>query len=145
MNKNNTYFLYFMHNHSVMSDSLWLHGLQPAMLLCPQNFPGKNTGVGCHFLLQGIFTTQGSNLHLFHLLHWQADSCVKYIFSIHFKYIQSIKKLNLKIVKAALPQNPSPQFRLFVITFVRFKERAEPPFLGRWSRHIFPILSTIYN
>ena len=33
--------------------------------------PGKNTGVGCHFFLQGIFPTQGSN---WHLLHWQADS-----------------------------------------------------------------------
>ena len=29
--------------------------------------PGKNTGVGCRVLLQGIFPTQGSNLHLFHL------------------------------------------------------------------------------
>ena len=38
------------------------------------NFPSKNTGVGCHFLLQGIFLTQGLNLLLFHLLHWQADS-----------------------------------------------------------------------
>ena len=28
---------------------------------CPWDFPGKNTGVGCHFLLQGIFPTQGSN------------------------------------------------------------------------------------
>ena len=37
-------------------------------------FPGKNIGVGCHFLLQGIFLTQGSNLHLLHLLHWQLDS-----------------------------------------------------------------------
>ena len=35
--------------------------------------PGKNTGVGCHFLLQGIFPNQGSNLHLICLLHWQAD------------------------------------------------------------------------
>ena len=33
--------------------------------------PGKNTGVGCHALLQGIFLTQGSNPHL---LHWQVDS-----------------------------------------------------------------------
>ena len=31
--------------------------------------PGQNTGVGCHFLLQGIFSTQGSNPHLLHLLH----------------------------------------------------------------------------
>ena len=35
-------------------------------LLCPWDFPGKNTGVGCHCLLQGIFPTQGSNLCLLH-------------------------------------------------------------------------------
>ena len=33
-------------------------------LLCPWDFPGKNTGVGCHFLLQQIFLTQGSHPHL---------------------------------------------------------------------------------
>ena len=38
-------------SHSVVSDSLWLHGLQPARLLCPWDCPGKNTGVVCHFLL----------------------------------------------------------------------------------------------
>ena len=45
-------------------------------LLCPWDFPGKNTGVGCHFLLQGIFLTQGSNpglppcrQTLYHLSH----------------------------------------------------------------------------
>ena len=43
-------------------------------LLCPWDFPGKDTGVGCHFLLQGIFPTQGSNLCLLCLLHWPADS-----------------------------------------------------------------------
>ena len=36
----------------------------PTRLLCPWNFPGKNTGVGSHFLPQGIFLTQGSNLCL---------------------------------------------------------------------------------
>ena len=40
-------------------------------LLCPWNSPGKNTGVGFHFLLQGIFLIQESNLHL---LYWQVDS-----------------------------------------------------------------------
>ena len=39
--------------------------------LCPWDFPGKNIGAGCHFLLQGIVPTQGSNPCL---LHWQADS-----------------------------------------------------------------------
>ena len=43
-------------------------------LLCPCYFPGKNTGVGCHFLFQGIFMTQGSNAHFFCLLHQQVDS-----------------------------------------------------------------------
>ena len=40
----------------------------PARLLCPQDFPEKNTGVGGHFLLQGIFLTQELKLHL--LLGW---------------------------------------------------------------------------
>ena len=47
---------------------------QPSRLLCPQNFPGKNTGVGCYFLLPGIFPNQGWNPWLLHLLHWQVDS-----------------------------------------------------------------------
>ena len=45
------------------------HILEPARLLCPWNSPGKNTGVGCHFLLQGIFPTQESNLGLLHCRH----------------------------------------------------------------------------
>ena len=49
---------------------LWPRGLQPTRFLCLWNFPGKNTGVGCHFLLQGIFLTQGLNLHL---LYWRAE------------------------------------------------------------------------
>ena len=46
---------------SVMSNSLQPHGLQPARLLCLWDFLGKNTGVDFHFLLQGIFPTQGQN------------------------------------------------------------------------------------
>ena len=60
--------------HSVVSDFLRPRELQPARLLCPWNFPGKNTGVACHALLQRIIPTQGSNLCLLRLLHWQADS-----------------------------------------------------------------------
>jgi len=58
-----------MHSCSVTKS-----GLYPASLLCPWDFPGKNTGMGCHFLLQGIFPTQGLNPHLMCLLHWQVDS-----------------------------------------------------------------------
>ena len=57
-----------------MSDSLQPHGLQFARLLCPWDFSGKNTGVGCHFLPQGIFLTQVLKLCLLLLLHWQTDS-----------------------------------------------------------------------
>ena len=53
-------------SHSVVSDSSRPHGLYPTRLLCPWNFPGKSTGVGCHFLLQGIFPTQGLNPGLLH-------------------------------------------------------------------------------
>ena len=57
-----------------VSDPLQPHGLYASRLLCPWKFPGRSTGVGCHFLLQGIFPTRGSNPGLLHLLHWQADS-----------------------------------------------------------------------
>ena len=52
-----------------MSNSLRPHGLWLTRLLCPWNSPGKNTGVSCHFLLQGIFLIQGSNPSLLCLLH----------------------------------------------------------------------------
>ena len=45
---------------SVVSDSLRPCGLQPTRLLHPWDSPGKSSGVGCHFLLQEIFPTQGS-------------------------------------------------------------------------------------
>ena len=59
---------------SVVSDSVHPNGLQPTKLLCPWESPGKNTGVDCHALFQGIFLTQGSNPCLLHILHWQAGA-----------------------------------------------------------------------
>ena len=57
-------------SHSVMSDSVtpWTIAHQDPLLW---DFPGKNTGLGFHFALQGVFPIQGLNLSL---LHWQADS-----------------------------------------------------------------------
>ena len=49
-----------------MSDSFRRHGLYTTSLLCSWDFPGKSTGVGGHFLLQGIFPTQGLNPGLPH-------------------------------------------------------------------------------
>ena len=59
---------------SVLSYSLQSYALWPTRFLCPWHFPGKNTGVGCHALLQGIFPTQGWNLRLLCLLHGQVDN-----------------------------------------------------------------------
>ena len=64
-----TYTLLF--SHSIVSESLQPHGLYCARIFCPWDFPGETTGVGCHFLLEGIFPTQGSYPCP---LHWQIDS-----------------------------------------------------------------------
>ena len=70
-NLSNQILCLFMLSHSAKSDSLLPQGLKIARVLCPWDFPDKNTGLGCHFLLQGILLTQGSNPHL---LHWQVAS-----------------------------------------------------------------------
>ena len=56
-------------SHSVTSNSLQPHELQPIRLLCPWNSPGKNTRVGSRSLLQGIFPIQGLNPGLLHYRH----------------------------------------------------------------------------
>ena len=61
--------------------------------------PGKNTGVGCHFQLQGIFLAQGLNLCLLHLLHWQVDSLPLLLLLSHFSSVQL----------CAIPQTASPR------------------------------------
>ena len=71
-------------SHLVVPESLWPHELYSTRLLCPWDFPGNNTGVGCHFLLQGIFPTQGSNPSLPHCML--------------FLYLWDIKEAHLSIV-----------------------------------------------
>ena len=79
--------LCMLSSHSVVSDSVtpWTVARQ---LLCPWNFPGKNTGVGCHFPLQGLFLSQGLSLCLLCLLNWQVDSL-----PLGFLLTQMIKNL----------------------------------------------------
>ena len=104
-----------MLSRSVMSDSVTPIGLQPARLLCRQNFPGENSGVVCHFLLQEICPTQGLNpglqyyrwilYHLSHkgspqgvsfysksgIIHPQHDGCIIRSFHLSFKPKASFK------------------------------------------------------
>ena len=68
-----------------------------AKLLCPWDFPSKNTGMGCHFLLQGIVLTQESNPHLLHcwwfLYHWdtrEARVCVCVCVIIQFSSVTQL-------------------------------------------------------
>ena len=58
-------------NCSVVSNSLWPHGLQPTRFLCPRDSSGNSTGVSCHALVQGSFW---SNWHVFCILNWQVGS-----------------------------------------------------------------------
>ena len=67
-----------LHVYSVTQSCLTQSCLTPTRLLHPWNFPVKNTRVGWHFLLQGIFLIQRSKLYLLHLLYWQADSLLRY-------------------------------------------------------------------
>ena len=69
--------------------------------------PGKNTGVGCQSLLQGVFLTQGWNLCLLHLPHWQADSLplALYLGSPKY-YIAYFKEQNRHFFSRTLPIAP---------------------------------------
>ena len=58
----------------VVSNSLQPYGLQPTRLLCPWDSPDKNTGVGCHFLLQGDLPDPGIEPMSLCLLYWQVGS-----------------------------------------------------------------------
>ena len=84
-----------------ITDSLQLHGLYPARLLCPWNSPGKNTDVGCHSLLQGIFPTQVLNLGLphcrqilYHLSHQGSLITALFIWKLTSKNIVLSKWIN---------------------------------------------------
>ena len=72
--------LLLLFSRSVTYNSAYVqpHILQPARLLSPWDFPGENTGAVWHFLAQGIFPTQGSNLcHLqYHWATWEAQTTV---------------------------------------------------------------------
>ena len=54
--------------------TLQAHGLWLTRLFCPWDSSGKNTGEGCHFFFQEIFSTQGQNPCLSCLLRWQVGS-----------------------------------------------------------------------
>ena len=81
------------------------HGLQPGRLLHPWSFPGQVTGVGCHFPLQGIFPTQGSNPSLLRLLHWYVDSLpLRHLGSLRVRIFKFLFKKQGISVFTSVPQ-----------------------------------------
>ena len=88
---------------------------------CPWDSPGKNTGMGCHALLQGNLPSPGSNPHLLCLLHWQSGSLpLGHIVICHFTktpsnyhtmaLISHTSKVMLKILQARLQQYVNREF-----------------------------------
>ena len=110
--KNTCVFIYVVVTQLLSYVQLWDSMDCSPRTLCPWNFPGKNTGVGCHFLLQGIFLTQGSNQRL---LHWQVDSLpLSHLGSpfinnlINFNKIFQIEKSSQPMVLEELERNKPP-------------------------------------
>ena len=89
----------------VIQELLHVKSLQLCPTLCnPMDCSPPSSVEGCHFLLQGIFLTQGSNPSLLCLLHWQAGSLPlvppgKARLRILYIYIYSLKKLLIYVVK----------------------------------------------
>ena len=121
-NKTRTIYLVCVLSHSVVSDSLWPHGLQSTGHLCSRDFPGKNTGVDCHFLVQGIFLIQESNPRLWHtdslpLSH--LGSPQEELRRLSMKVKEESEKVVLKLNihhPSHLPPHPIPQGPLNLYT-----------------------------
>ena len=82
-----------------MSDSEGPYRPQLSRLLCPWASPGKNTGVGCHVLLEGISPTQGLNLGLLH--------CRQILYNLSFTTLASMVAQTVK----NLPAMPETQIQ----------------------------------
>ena len=94
---------------SVVPDSLWPYGLQSNRLLCPWDFPGKDTGIVCHFLLQGIFPTQGSNPGLLH--------CMQIIYQLSY---QGKIKIDARVMYWGWCVIHSPSFSEYLLCIRRY-------------------------
>ena len=103
--------------------TLRCHGLWPARLLCPWDSPGKNTGVGSHAFLQGIFLTQGLNPRLMSpalageffttSATWEALSSLKLHINYSFHTLYSLNSFQPRLLSGTSVGH------LYLILFIR--------------------------
>ena len=126
---------------SVLPKSLQPDGLWPAKFLCSWDSPGKNTGVGWHFLLQRIFQIQGLNPHLSYLIHWHADSIPLQphgYLGLNLRYFTGEILFQLSSPAFCLPS-----LGIFMFLFLplqRYCNREEQPWLHIESIHLTLLL-----
>ena len=92
---------------SVTSDSSPLHGLQPASLLCPWDFPSKNTRVGCHFLLHSSKLSAYENCNLYKRYFKGRDRRKRKYISEN-SVIHPFLKAKSQLLRALFAQLPNP-------------------------------------
>jgi len=98
------------------------------------DFPGKNSGVDCHAILQGIFLTLGENLHLLCLLHWQADS-VPLVPPENHTWVYNPKELNA----GTLTYICTPVFTVALFSITKKWKQSKCPLLGEWMNNVIYI------
>ena len=111
--------------------------LETPWLLCPWDFPGKNTKVSCRFLLQGIFLTQGLNLGLLHcrqILYWLSHQGSSTNTVLYVNYISIFKNLEkkkkIKIKKEVRGFKDFPNGPVVKIPCFHYKGQGFDPFSG---------------
>ena len=124
---------------SVMSDSLRPHGLQPTRLLHPRDFPGKSTGMGCHWLttlpfiwITAIFTLC---LHIYRFLSSQWLSTVGVAVSAHFSRILCVAILTWGIIS----------INLLKTFFKRMLQSETPPIQSSFIYFLFSLMSDTHQ
>ena len=87
-----------------MSDSVRPHSWQPTRLPHPWDSPGKNTGVGCHFLLQGLILTEGLNQGLLHCR--KIFYCLSHRETLHIQECSSVQFSHSVVFDSLRPHEP---------------------------------------
>ena len=101
-----------------MSDSLWPHGLYPTRILCPWDFPGKKTGVDCHFLLHRLFLMQGSNLVSPALASGFFTTSVRVDNKCTFNWVETVKLFSKVALTFCIPSQQCITITKLVSRFV---------------------------